>query len=201
MALTPLGLAVLELLAERPMHPYEMQLLMRERRMDRVVKLRRGSLYHTVERLDRAGLIAAAETARAGRRPERTVYALTEAGRDALTEDVQGMLRDPAEEYPAFAVALAYMHELTREQARHMLELRVVAVESEIAKFETLLEQLRRIGLARLHMVELEYAQAMRRAELGFVRRLIQDIESKNLRWNKGYEKKLSVVEPAEESA
>lgn len=201
MALTPLGLAVLELLAERPMHPYEMQLLMKERRMDRVVKLRRGSLYHTVERLDRAGLIAMAETGRAGRRPERTVYALTEAGRDALTEHVQGMLRDPAEEYPAFAVALAYMHELPREQAMHMLGLRVVAVESEIAKFETMLEQLRRIGLARLHMVQLEYAQAMRRAELGFVRGLMHDIDSKNLRWNKGYEKKLSVVEPAEESA
>ena len=58
--LTPLALAVLRLLHERPMHPYEMHQLVRDRGTDFAIKVRAGSLYHAVERLapprsDRAG--------------------------------------------------------------------------------------------------------------------------------------------------
>ena len=55
--LTPLGIAVLELLHEKPMHPYEMATLMRERYVDTRVNVKAGSLYHTVERLHRNGFI------------------------------------------------------------------------------------------------------------------------------------------------
>src|SRR6187551_4114033 len=79
---SPLMLMVLVLLAEAPMHPYEMQRLMQWRGKDDVVRVQRGSLYPAVERLMRAGLIEPLETERAGRRPERTVYQLTEEGRD-----------------------------------------------------------------------------------------------------------------------
>src|SRR5512142_2898145 len=80
--LTPLALTVLRLLQERDMHPYEMQQVIRDRCIDHVVKVRAGSLYHTIERLHRSGLIQPMETGREGRRPERTVYAITEPGRD-----------------------------------------------------------------------------------------------------------------------
>src|ERR671932_469430 len=93
--LNTLALTALRLLHERPMHPYEMARIIQKRRIDVVLALKRGSLYHAVERLEREGLIEAAETSREGRRPERTVYRLTEAGRDeyearlrALTADV-----------------------------------------------------------------------------------------------------------------
>ena len=78
--LTPLALAILRLLHERPMHPYEMHQLVRDRGTDFVIKVRAGSLYHAVERLAMLGLIAPVETGRDGRRPERTVYAITDAG-------------------------------------------------------------------------------------------------------------------------
>src|SRR6478735_8009853 len=56
---SPLGLMILALLSERPMHPYEMQRLMVARGDDRVVRVQRGSLYPAVERLERAGLVEA----------------------------------------------------------------------------------------------------------------------------------------------
>src|SRR6516164_7437408 len=74
------ALTVLCLLRERPMHPYEMQRLIRQRHNDAFLDLKRGSLYHAIERLERAGLIEVVETSREGRRPERTVYRLTESG-------------------------------------------------------------------------------------------------------------------------
>ncbi len=46
---SPLALAVLALLFERPMHPYEMAATMRERHKEESIKLRYGSLYSVVE--------------------------------------------------------------------------------------------------------------------------------------------------------
>jgi DNA-binding PadR family transcriptional regulator len=77
----PLALAVLGLLTERRMHPYEMAATLRGRAKEDSIKLNYGSLYSVVDALVRHGLIEVSETVRDGRRPERTVYAITEPGR------------------------------------------------------------------------------------------------------------------------
>ena len=78
--LTPLGVMVLALLREGEMHPYEMIRLMRHRHDDRIVSVTNGTVYHTVARLERQGLIAEVGIDRDGNRPERTTYALADAG-------------------------------------------------------------------------------------------------------------------------
>ena len=80
--LTPLGVMVLALLREGDMHPYEMMRLMRHRRDDRLVPIQNGTFYHTVGRLERAGLLAEVGVDRDGNRPERTTYTLTDSGRE-----------------------------------------------------------------------------------------------------------------------
>src|SRR6267143_431683 len=82
---TPLALAVMNLLMERPMHPYEMKLMMKERGHDLVIRLNGGSIYDTVERLEEGGFITSQAPSREGRRPERTVYTITPTGRDEIT--------------------------------------------------------------------------------------------------------------------
>src|SRR6202022_675806 len=78
------SLAVLSLLRERDMHPYEMQRQMHLRHTDDLLALKRGSLYHAINQLQRDGLIEPVETSRAGRWPERTVYRVTPDGEDEL---------------------------------------------------------------------------------------------------------------------
>src|SRR5690348_15009877 len=112
MGMTPLGISVLALLNERPMHPYEMYQLLIERHEDRIVKVRPGSLYHTVERLVDHECVEATGTGRAGNRPERTTYAITDVGREALTKRVADLIRTPVNEYPAFPVALGEAHNI-----------------------------------------------------------------------------------------
>src|SRR5579862_3819377 len=63
---SPLALAVLALLFERPMHPYEMAATLKQRRKEDSIKLRYGSLYTVIELLLARGLIRAKETAREG---------------------------------------------------------------------------------------------------------------------------------------
>ena len=88
-------LTVLCLLREGPRHPYEMQRLIRERHKDDFLQLKPGSLYHAIERLAKAGLIEEMETSREGRRPERTVYRLTECGDVEALAWLRGLLSKP----------------------------------------------------------------------------------------------------------
>ena len=74
-----LALAVLSYLSQQPMHPYELGRSLREHGDDRSIKFNHGSLYMVIGQLARAGFITEQETSRAGQRPERTVYALTDA--------------------------------------------------------------------------------------------------------------------------
>jgi DNA-binding PadR family transcriptional regulator len=183
LTLTPLALAVLDLLHERDMHPYEMQQLIRERCTDHVIKVRAGSLYHAVERLHRSGLIRPVETGRSGRRPERTVYAITGAGRDEFAVNLHDLVRYPEDEYPVFGAAIVMLRALRPQRAAALLESRIVAIEAALAAGDQLLASLTKNGLARIHIIEIEYAQALRRAELSWVRDLIQDIRSGDLTW------------------
>ena len=110
MGITPLALSALALLAERPMHPYEMYQLLLERHEDELVKVRPGSLYHAVERLEDHELVEVLGTEREGNRPERTTYAITDAGREALVGRLREMLSTPVNEFPQFPVALGEAH-------------------------------------------------------------------------------------------
>jgi DNA-binding PadR family transcriptional regulator len=181
--LTTLALVVLELLHEQPMHPYEIQQTIRDRYIDHVVKVRAGSLYHTVERLHRAELIEPIETARAGRRPERTVYAITETGRDEFHAGLRELVREPRQEYPAFAAALEMLHSVEGGEAVEMLARRCVRLEVEIAGYAEVLAGVAKRGISRVGLIEVEYAQAMRQAELAWIRGLIDDIQSGTLPW------------------
>ena len=109
--LTPLGVMLLALLREGDMHPYEMIRLLRQRHEDRLVTVTNGTVYHTVGRLARCELLTEVGIDRAGNRPERTTYTLTDRGRDAVTDWVRRELARidrPGE----FRVALAEAHNL-----------------------------------------------------------------------------------------
>ena len=179
---TPLTLAVLNLLSERSMHPYEMKTLMRERGHDAVIKLKGGSVYDTVERLQRLGFIETVETSREGRRPERTVYAINEAGRDELKAWLRDMVARPVNDYPQFAAALAFVVGLEdRDEVISELTRRAIALEAQIAADDTMLRSMAETGIPRIFGIELEYAQAMRRAETEWVRRFIQELKDGDL--------------------
>jgi DNA-binding PadR family transcriptional regulator len=181
--LTPLALLVLELLAEQELHPYEMRQLLLGRRRDLRVKITPGSLYRTVERLAENELIEVVATSRAGKRPERTVYMITEAGADAYADRLREMVAIPADEYPQFTAVLACLHSLSKEDALRQLSQRRVQLEALVAAHDVIIEQLGKQDLAPVHWIDIEYDQAMRRAELAWTARLIDNVTGGFLEW------------------
>ncbi|WP_018654040.1 PadR family transcriptional regulator [Actinomadura flavalba] len=174
----PLALAVLGLLVERPMHPYEMGAVLRERGTG--VKTNRGSLYDVVDALEDAGWVVVRETSREGKRPARTVYGLTDEGRDAFTRWLDELIREPREEYPVFLTAVAYLGALGPDGARAALAARAGRVRAALGELEAATA---RAGMPRLHVIEAEYAAAVRRAELEWVERTVAEIDAGTLTW------------------
>src|SRR5256884_8797479 len=124
---SPLALSILQLLDERPMHPYELAATMRDRHQDEFIRLNFGSLYHTVDVLERNGWIIPAEREEEGNRPERTIYRLTPTGRGGLVGVVGDILAQPRREYPHFAAGPMFMHPLTAAQTSGHLPARAAA--------------------------------------------------------------------------
>jgi DNA-binding PadR family transcriptional regulator len=182
---TPLTLMVLVLLAEAPMHPYEMQRVMQARGKDNVVRVQRGSLYPAVERLAAAGLIEPAETERAGRRPERTVYRITEDGRETAESWLSTMIRTVRNEFPEFPAALSFLPLLSDQDVRAELTVRLVSLGKGIAAIRSVTEDLNdRFRLPRLFLIEAEYQLAMLQAEHDWVSSVVDDLAEGRLSWD-----------------
>jgi DNA-binding PadR family transcriptional regulator len=188
---SPLGLIVLWQLFAEPMHVYRMQKLFEAQGKDRVVNVRsRASLYQTIERLQRLGLVEVAETVRQEGYPDRVVYAITEAGRETAREWLREMLSDTGGQYPEFIAALSLLFGLPVEEARAQLALRAERVATQLAEAEQSLNEAPP-GLPRLFLLEEEYRIAILRAELEWLRGVIEDLDTGQITWSEEWLREL----------
>ena len=176
-------LAVLSLVREEPMHPYLMQRLLRERHKDEVLVLKRGSLYHAIQRLVRAGWIEAAEVGRDGRRPERTVYRITPDGQSALLNWLKQRIAVPHPSASDFMGSLSFLVHLPPRDALEQLQTRAMALQKQITGTEQALREVSRF-VDRINLVESEYSLAMAKAERRWVMDLVAELRGGKLTWN-----------------
>jgi DNA-binding PadR family transcriptional regulator len=170
-----LALSLLTLLMmERPMYPYEMAAVLRERGKDQSRKINWGSLYTVVQNLEKHGFIEAVEVAREGRQPERTTYQITDAGRTELKDWLRELLSEPEREYTRFEAALAESAVLPPDELIDLLQQRLDALEAGNAEHQAGLDALTN-QIPRLFLIESEYYLAQRRAEAEWVRGLLKE--------------------------
>ncbi|GGM14336.1 PadR family transcriptional regulator [Streptomyces fumigatiscleroticus] len=173
----PLALAVLAFLVQRPMHPYEIGKLLKQRNLQQSIKFRASSLYMVVEQLNRDGYITPQDTSRSGRRPERTTYALTEAGRAQLRDRMRDLVSAPVKEYTRFQAALALIVVLTPSEVLELLDRRGHALAEQAQEIRTRLDAAPARGVDRVLLIEHEYELTLIEAELSFVHRLTELIK------------------------
>src|SRR3954468_14903044 len=193
----PLALAVLGCLTEKPMHPYEISTTLRTRGKEKSIKLNYGSLYAVVESLQKHGLIAARETTRDGRRPERTVYEITGAGVEEFEDWLAELLSTPVRDFTSLEAGLSLlpglppdevarpleaglslMPGLPPDEVARLLEDRCVKLRSELRAMDAELAEAAVMHLPELFVIESTYRRHMLQAELSFVTELAQGIRS-----------------------
>jgi DNA-binding PadR family transcriptional regulator len=183
-----LALAVLAYLAKQPMHPYQLGRTLRDHDDARSIKYNQGSLYMVFEQLTRAGFIVARETSRAGQRPERTVYALTDAGRRELRDWLRELVEEPQHEYPQFVAALSLIGALPPGETVELLGRRLDRLTVQRAEVRGLIDGTLAAGVHPLFVIEEDYRLALLDAESVFVEQLIDRITDPETGWGPQWE-------------
>lgn len=182
--LSPVVVAVLALLAEEPRHVYRLQQLIKERGVDMVVNVRnRSGLYTAIERLARDGLIEVHAVERDTRHPERTVYALTPPGREALLTGLRDSVATANPEFPLFPAAVSFLYLLTPQDAREQLTRRAEELRGRLATTETVFSASVEYGVPRVYLLEHEYTRTSITAELTWIDTVTEDIAAGTLIW------------------
>jgi DNA-binding PadR family transcriptional regulator len=180
-----LALAVLSYLTRQPMHPYEMGRMLRDHGDARSVKFSAGSLYMVVGQLVRAGFIVEHETVRHGQRPERTVYAITDAGRQEVHDWLRELVEEPQHEYPQFVAALSLIAALPPSEVVELLGRRLRRLAEQRAEIRELVDNTLAGGVHPLFLVEEDYRLALIDAESTFVEKFVERIDDPDTGWGR----------------
>src|ERR1700733_10229554 len=163
------------------MHPYEVAQTLRKRAKQESVRLNYGSLYAVVDGLEKRGLIKATGTVRTGKRPERTVYEITDDGSVEMVDWLTDLIEVPSKEYPAFMAGLSFVPALAPDDALAALRSRAEGLTIKLASLQGAMKAAQSAGLPRIFELEVEYEEVLLKAELKFVSGLIEDMESGHL--------------------
>jgi DNA-binding PadR family transcriptional regulator len=134
-----------------------------------------GAIYHTLRRMEADGLIEAVRNERAGRLPERTIYAITTEGRRELSVLGDAILREVRVPADPFDLAFSVAQDMPIADLAAVIADRIRALQGRLAE----LEHQRSAAAEHLdHRDELlfEHLLARLRAELGWHQQLASDV-------------------------
>lgn len=169
-----MALAVLATVVQRPMHRYEMASVMRARGKDRDMDIKWGSLYTVVQNLERNGYLETIGVTRQGARPERTVYQITDAGRDELVAWTRELVSEPEAEHTRFVAGLSVLAVLAPQDVIDLLRTRLQRLTETVGTLTAQLQQASHVP--RLFLIEDEYRIAMTQAEADWVQSLLDEL-------------------------
>jgi DNA-binding PadR family transcriptional regulator len=176
-----LAVPVLSALAQQPMYPYQIATMLKDRGKDQAVKVNWGSLYTVVQNLEKHGFIEPIETIREGKQPERTVYRITEAGKEELFDWLRELIGEPEREYTRLEAGLSDAGALHPDEVISMLKQRLRVMDVGIARQAKEIEAAEQF-IPRSFMIEAEYHLAMEKAEAEWIRGVLEEMETGALR-------------------
>ena len=133
--------------------------------------------------LAKAGFIVELETVREGQRPERTPYALTDAGRRELHDWLGELIEEPRHEFPHFVAALSLIAALPPDEVVELLGSRLRRLAEQRAETRELIDGAVANDVHPLFLIEEEYRLALLEAESSFVERFIEQITNSETGW------------------
>ncbi len=177
MALTHVEVIVLGLLSEEPLYGYQLLERYRSRAMEHWAEAGRASVYQSLHRLDRDGLVSG-RAQRGQEGPGRRVFRITRSGRDRLRQALRE--RFPAGgPHPADSgLPFGFAHVLSAEEVRRGIAARDAALRERVG---ALREERARLQAARgpanvLARKLLDREEAVATAELSWLAAFRRDV-------------------------
>ncbi|OUM98086.1 MAG: hypothetical protein BAA04_07570 [Firmicutes bacterium ZCTH02-B6] len=167
----------LGVLNERDARGYEIKQLARAADLAHWAEIGYGSIYHALQRLEDEGLIEEVGIEQEGGYPQRTVYRITEAGRDAFRELLRDACRTVVEPKYPIDLAVVFLGKLAPEEMVALLRERLQQLEQAQEAIWRKRDALKGAGsrLASLRAV-LDHDLMLRDAEIRWMRRLVDEV-------------------------
>jgi DNA-binding PadR family transcriptional regulator len=175
-----LAVPVMSALWQQPAYPYQIAMMLRDRGKDKAVSANWGSFYTVIKNLEKNGFIEAVETVRKGNQPERTIYRLTEAGREELADWLRELIGEPESETDRLEAGLSDFMVLHPDETVDLLRHRLSVLDTRIAEQQALLDQIEGM-VPRIFLLESEYHLAMDQAQAEWVRGMVAEMEAGTL--------------------
>ncbi|HJZ79032.1 MAG TPA: PadR family transcriptional regulator [Pyrinomonadaceae bacterium] len=145
--LTTPDLVLLSLLAERPMHGYEANATLENRKIRDWAAVSRPQVYYSLDKLTRLGLIRVTEDPSSSAGPERRVFQTTEAGRDRLADALEAPRWTHTKVHPPFLTWLSLSWQARPRAFAQQLKRRRQYLEAKLVEEkETLDDVLKEVG-------------------------------------------------------
>jgi DNA-binding PadR family transcriptional regulator len=99
-----------------PAHGYEIRRELESWRAEQWAHIAYGSIYFALSKMAEEGLVEAVSTDQIGKRPARTLYTITETGKQEFDRLLRDYWWDPKPLIDPFQVALTFMNSIPREE-------------------------------------------------------------------------------------
>lgn len=179
--LTISDLVILSLLAERPMHGYEVNATLEERKIREWAPVSRPQIYYSLSKLTNLRLIRVTETDSPAAGPERRVMQTTPLGREQLAHALEAKHWITQKVHQPFLIWLALSWQARTRTFRKQLDNRRKLLEQRLDSEKTTLDDvLSEVGHQyheAVWMLQLLIEQTQ--TELRWVERIIRDAEKR----------------------
>jgi DNA-binding PadR family transcriptional regulator len=142
LAATTPDLVILSLLAERPMHGYQVNLELERRNVREWAAVSRPQIYYSLEKLASAGLIRAGESDDPAAGPDRRVFETTAKGRHALSDALEREDWTTQRDRPPFLTWVALSWQARPGVFKKQIARRVEFLEREITREQETLDSI-----------------------------------------------------------
>ncbi|AOZ93019.1 PadR family transcriptional regulator [Paenibacillus crassostreae] len=171
------NLIVLALLRQRPMHGYEIQQIIQTSRMDLWANLLSGSIYYSLNKMERDSLVRTDSEERTGARL-RKIYAITEKGEELFQNLIRETLTlSPHSVKSDFTLGLSWIDAIPKEDALELLNRNLKQVEETLLLWHSGKELKMSYGLSALGEASFDNAIALLEQDLTYIKRIIDLLE------------------------
>jgi DNA-binding PadR family transcriptional regulator len=116
-------LVILGLLRERPLYGYEIKQIIEEH-MNDWTSIAFGSIYFALDRLADEKYVEKVEVEQKGKRPSRSVYQITESGREEFVRLLRESWQQVEQQYFSIDICLFFMQSLPINEIKKYLQIR-----------------------------------------------------------------------------
>lgn len=171
-------LVILGLLRRKPLYGYEIKHIIEEHMSD-WTSIAFGSIYFALDKLADEKFVQKVEVEKEGKRPSRSVYQITDSGREEFLRLLREGWQQVEQQYFSLDICLFFLESLPIEEVKQYLRMHKSALQEALAHIQTHRdEQMQIPQVPRLAMAIFDHSLAHSKAELEWVTDLLEKMES-----------------------